>query len=57
MNTIIESLQQFWQYTGFANMTYQHLIMVLIGIACLVINVLVMCKFDKDGYRRDETDE
>ena len=25
-----------------------------IGIACLVINIIVMKKFDKDGYRRDE---
>ncbi len=39
MNTIIESLQQFWQYTGFANMTYQHLIMVLIGIAFITVAI------------------
>ena len=39
MNTIIESLQQFWQYTGFANMTDQHLIMVLIGIAFITVAI------------------
>ena len=39
MNTVIESLQQFWQYTGFANMTYQHLIMVLIGIVFITVAI------------------
>lgn len=39
MNTVIESLQQFWQYTGFANMTFQHLIMVLIGIAFITVAI------------------
>lgn len=39
MNTIVESLQQFWQYTGFANMTYQHLIMVIIGIAFITVAI------------------
>jgi hypothetical protein len=28
--------------------------LVLIGLGCLTINILVMLKFDKDGYRRDE---
>lgn len=32
MNTIFESLEQFWQYTGFANMTWQHIVMIFIGI-------------------------
>jgi hypothetical protein len=31
--------------------------LVLIAIACIAINVVVMKKFDKDGYRRDETEE
>lgn len=31
--------------------------LVLIALACLAINVLVMLKFDKDGYRRDEPEE
>ena len=37
MNTVIESLQQFWGYTGFANMTYQHLIMIVIGFITVAI--------------------
>ena len=40
MNTIFESLQQFWGYTGFANMTYQHLIMVAIGIAFITVAII-----------------
>ena len=32
MNTISESIQQFLQYTGFANMTIQHLGMICAGI-------------------------
>lgn len=32
MNTITESIQQFLQYTGFANMTIQHLGMICAGI-------------------------
>lgn len=39
MNTIFESLQQFWGYTGFANMTYQHLIMIAIGIAFITVAI------------------
>ena len=40
MNTIFESLQQFWGYTGFANMTYQHLIMIVIGIAFISVAII-----------------
>ena len=39
MNTIFESLQQFWQYTGFANMTIQHIVMTLIGIAFIYMAI------------------
>ena len=39
MNTIFESLQQFWQYTGFANMTGQHIVMILIGIAFIYMAI------------------
>jgi oxaloacetate decarboxylase beta subunit len=39
MNTIIESLQQFLQYTGFANITWQHLVMILIGIAFVTVAI------------------
>ena len=40
MNTVIESLQQFLQYTGFANMTWQHLIMIVIGITFITVAIL-----------------
>lgn len=39
MNTIIESLQQFLQYTGFANMTWQHIVMILIGIGFITVAI------------------
>ena len=39
MNTIIESLQQFLQYTGFANMTWQHIVMIIIGIAFITVAI------------------
>ena len=40
MDTIIESLQQFWQYTGFANCTWQHLVMVAIGIVFITLGIV-----------------
>ena len=40
MNTIFESLQQFWSYTGFASMTWQHLVMILIGIAFITVAIV-----------------
>ena len=40
MNTVIESLLQFLQYTGFANMTWQHIIMIAIGIAFISVAIL-----------------
>jgi len=40
MNTIIESLQQFLQYTGFANMTWQHIVMIFIGIAFITVAIV-----------------
>lgn len=39
MDTVIESLQQFLQYTGFANMTWQHFVMICIGIAFITIAI------------------
>ena len=39
MNTVFESLQQFLQYTGFANMTWQHAVMILIGIAFITVAI------------------
>ena len=40
MNTIFESLQQFWGYTGFANLTGQHLIMIAIGIIFITLAIV-----------------
>ncbi len=39
MNTVIDSLQQFLQYTGFANMTWQHIVMICIGIAFITVAI------------------
>ena len=39
MNTVFESLQQFFQYTGFANMTWQHAVMIFIGIAFIYMAI------------------
>lgn len=39
MNTIIDSLHQFMQYTGFANATGQHLIMIALGIFFITIAI------------------
>ncbi len=39
MNTIIDSLQQFLQYTGFANLTFQHLVMIVIGIVFITLAI------------------
>lgn len=39
MNTIFESLEQFFQYTAFANMTVQHIIMIFIGILFIYLAI------------------
>ena len=39
MNNIIENLQQFWQYTGFANCNFQYLIMICIGLTFLYLGI------------------
>ena len=39
MNNIIESLEQFMQYTGFANMTWQHIVMICIGVAFIAVAI------------------
>ena len=36
---ISESLQQFWQFTGFANCTWQHLVMIAIGIVFITLGI------------------
>jgi len=40
MENIIDSLQQFWQFTGFANCTWQHLIMILIGLTFITLGIV-----------------
>ena len=40
MEHIFESLQQFWQFTGFANCTWQHLVMILIGIIFVTLGIV-----------------
>lgn len=40
MNTIVDSLQQFWQYTGFANCTWQHIIMIALGIVFITLGIV-----------------
>ena len=39
MNTVFESLEQFFQYTAFANMTVQHIIMIFIGILFIYLAI------------------
>ena len=38
-NTVIDSLQQFWQFTGFANATWQHLAMICIGLLFIFLGI------------------
>lgn len=40
MHEILESLQQFWSYTGFYNCTWQHLVMVAIGLVFIVLGIV-----------------
>ena len=40
MENIIESLQQFWQFTGFANCTWQHLAMIGIGLVFITLGIV-----------------
>ena len=40
MDQIISSLQQFWQYTGFANVAWQNIAMIAIGIAFITVAIL-----------------
>lgn len=40
MEQIISSLQQFWQFTGFANLTIQNLAMIAIGIGFITMAIL-----------------
>jgi carboxybiotin decarboxylase len=40
MDQIISSLQQFWQYTGFANFAWENLAMIAIGIIFITIAIV-----------------
>lgn len=40
MDQIISSLQQFWQFTGFANVAWQNLVMIAIGIGFITVAIL-----------------
>jgi oxaloacetate decarboxylase beta subunit len=40
MGSIFDSLVQFWQYTGFANMTVSHIIMICIGIIFITLGIV-----------------
>ncbi|HPV87889.1 MAG TPA: sodium ion-translocating decarboxylase subunit beta [Bacteroidales bacterium] len=40
MDQIINNLQQFWDYTGFANTTYQHILMICIGLGFIAMGII-----------------
>ncbi len=40
MDNIFQSLSQFWSFTGFANCTWQHLVMILIGITFVTLGIV-----------------
>ena len=40
MGAIFDSLSQFWQFTGFANMTWQHIVMICIGIVFITLGIV-----------------
>lgn len=40
MHEIFDSLQQFWSFTGFYNCTWQHLVMVAIGIIFIFLGIV-----------------
>ena len=39
-SNLVDSLIQFWQYTGFANMTIQHVVMIAIGITFITLGIV-----------------
>ncbi len=40
MGSIFDALQQFWSFTGFANMTWQHFGMIAIGILFITLGIV-----------------
>ena len=39
MNTVLENIGEFLQFTGFANATWGHIIMIIIGLAFIYIAI------------------
>ncbi len=39
METIVENISQFWQFTGFANCNWQYLVMICIGIVFIYLGI------------------
>lgn len=44
MHEIFDSLQQFWSFTGFYNCTWQHLVMVAIGLIFIFLGIVKKCE-------------
>ena len=40
MDAVFDSLSQFWQFTGFANCTWQHLTMIAIGLIFITLGIV-----------------
>lgn len=40
MHEIFDSLQQFWSFTGFYNCTWQHIVMVAVGITFITLGIV-----------------
>ena len=40
MENVFDSLQQFWQFTGFANCTWQHVVMIAIGLVFTLLGIV-----------------
>ena len=40
MEQVFDSLAQFWQFIGFANCTWQHLVMIVIGIGFITLGIV-----------------
>lgn len=40
MENVFDSLQQFWQFTGFANCTWQHVVMIAIGLVFTMLGIV-----------------
>ncbi|MBO4476088.1 MAG: sodium ion-translocating decarboxylase subunit beta [Bacteroidales bacterium] len=40
MEQVFDSLAQFWQFTGFANCTWQHLVMLVVGLIFITLGIV-----------------